>query len=239
MTAGLAKCAECSIRHRGLCSVLTADQLKKLGAISRRQVISAGRAIFRDGDETLAFANIVSGVVKLTKVTTNGQEHIIALLHPPDFLGQTFSEKHRFSAVAATDVVLCTYPKGPFLKLLAEYPQLEHYLFECTVRELDVCREWTLMQRRKSSSARVASFLLMIARRARDVGCEEQPPNVARFQLPLSRQDMADYLGLTMETVSRQLGGLKRDGVIRLETVRDVVVPDLGRLSRVAEMEEV
>lgn len=213
------------------------EQLEKLSSIARRRTVPANHYIFRDGDEAISFAAIVTGVVKLIKTTAEGERHIIGLVYAPEFLGHTFAEQHRFSAAAATDVDMCTFPRASFNRLLDDFPELERWLFEFTVRELDISRDWTLMLGRKSSYERVASLLLIIAKRARAAGCQPHADNSAEFELPLTRSELADYLGLTLETVSRKISGLKRKGLIELRTTRGIVVPDISLLAEVANME--
>src|SRR5271165_6712245 len=130
------RCEPCFIRHKGICAALSAEQLERLSSIARRRTLPANQYIFRDGDEAISFAAIVSGVVKLIKTTAEGERHIIGLVYAPEFLGHTFAEQHRFSAAAASEVELCTYPRAAFSQLLVEYPELERWLFEFTVREL-------------------------------------------------------------------------------------------------------
>ncbi len=232
-----ARCDVCAVRHRGLCSALSASQQERLSAIARRRTLPANHYIFRDGDEALTFASILSGVVKLIKTTADGEQHIIGLMYAPEFLGHTFAKQHRFSAAAATEVELCTYPRAAFGRLMLEIPMMERWLFEFTARELDLCRDWTLMLGRKSSYERVASLLLMIAKRARYTGSAPLPENYAQFELPLTRSELADYLGLTLETVSRMVGKLKRKGLIELRSTREVIVPDIEFLAEVANMD--
>ncbi len=231
------RCEACFIRHRGICRALSLEQLERLSSIARRRTVPANHYIFRDGDEAISFAAIVSGVVKLIKTTAEGERHIIGLVYAPEFLGHTFAEQHRFSAAAATEVDMCTFPRASFNRLQDEFPELERWLFEFTVRELDISRDWTLMLGRKSSYERVASLLLIIAKRSRAAGCGPLAKNSAEFELPLTRSELADYLGLTLETVSRKISGLKRKGLIELRTTREIVVPDIGQLAEVANME--
>jgi CRP/FNR family transcriptional regulator, anaerobic regulatory protein len=223
--------------HPRLCSVLSGAQREKLTAIARRRIVPANHYIFRDGEEVTGFASILSGVVKLVKTTSDGEQHIIGLMYAPDFLGHTFETFHRFSAAAANEVELCTYPRAPFTRLMLENPVMERWLFEFTARELDLCREWTLMLGRKSSYERVASLLLMIASRARHMGEGPAPENFAEFELPLTRSELADYLGLTLETVSRMIGKLKKGGLIELRSSREVAVPDISRLAEAARQD--
>ena len=232
-----ARCDMCVARYHALCSTLSGEQLERLSAMGRRRTVPANHYIFRDGDEALYFGAILSGVVKLIKTTADGEQHIIGLMYAQDFLGHTFGKNHRFSAAAATEVELCTFPRAPFSRLLDDYPQLERWLFQFTARELDHCRDWTLTLGRKSSYERVASLLLMIARRARYTGQTPLPRNLAQFELPLTRSELADYLGLTLETVSRMIGKLKRKGLIELRSTREVIVPDIELLAAVANMD--
>jgi CRP/FNR family transcriptional regulator len=232
-----ARCDMCIARYRALCSTLSGEQLERLANVGRRRTVPANQYIFRDGDEVLHFASILSGVVKLIKTTADGEQHIIGLMYAQDFLGHTFGKNHRFSAAAATEVELCTFPRRPFGRLLDDYPSMERWLFEFTVRELDHCRDWTLTLGRKSSYERVASLLLIIARRARYTGNGPLPRNYAQFELPLMRSELADYLGLTLETVSRMISKLKRKGLIELRSTREVIVPDIGLLAAIANMD--
>ncbi len=233
------RCESCFIRHRGICAALSGDALEKLSSIARRRTIPVNHYIFRDGDEAISFAAIVSGVVKLIKTTAEGERHIVGLVYAPEFLGHTFSEQHRFSAAAATEVDMCTFPRTSFNRLLVEVPEMERWLFAFTVRELDISRDWTVMLGRKSSYERVASLLLIMAKRSRNAGCAPAPENSAQFDLPLTRSELADYLGLTLETVSRKISGLKRKGLIELRSTREIVVPDIELLAEVANMDHI
>ena len=117
-----ARCDLCAARYRALCSTLSGEQLERLSAMGRRRTVPANHYIFRDGDEALYFAAILSGVVKLIKTTADGEQHIIGLMYGRDFLGHTFAKHHRFSAVAATEVELCMFPRAPFTRLLDDFP---------------------------------------------------------------------------------------------------------------------
>ena len=109
-----AKCDICTARFRALCSTLTGEQLERLSGMGRRRTVPPNHYIFRDGDEAQYFASILSGVVKLVKTTADGEQHIMGLMIPPEDFGHTLSKHHRFSAAAATEVELCTFPRAPF-----------------------------------------------------------------------------------------------------------------------------
>jgi CRP/FNR family transcriptional regulator len=151
-------------------------------------------------------------------------------------MGQSLNKHHTYSAESATDVVLCAYPRAAFEHFLKSHPELERQIFHATIRELDLCRDWTLLLGRKCSYERVAGFLLMMARRVPRQSVN-QPKNYVHFELPFTRAEMADYLGLTLETVSRQFSQLKKKQVIALPSSRDIVIPDIELLSVVAQIE--
>src|SRR5262249_26405398 len=113
-------------------------------------------------------------------------------------------------------------------RMMKESPGLENRLLHQTLKELDEARDWMVTLGRKTASEKIASFLLMIARHI-DPTVEPETGRVT-FDLPLTRADIPDFLGLTMETVSRQLTRLRAEGVIRIENNRHVTVDQISRL---------
>ena len=231
-----ARCETCQVRRDGICATLDEEVRAGLLRLSRRKAIPAHSAIFRDGDLADYYYNITSGIVKLVKTLADGHQHIVGLLYPGDFMGQSLNKHHTYAAESATDVELCAYPKAPFEHFMKSHPELERQIFHATIRELDLCRDWTLLLGRKCSYERVAGFLLMMARRASRKNPSEQKNDV-HLELPFTRAEMADYLGLTLETVSRQFSHLKKKEVIALPSSRDIIIPDIELLSVVAQIE--
>jgi CRP/FNR family transcriptional regulator, anaerobic regulatory protein len=236
VTAGqISRCELCSVRNRAVCGALNQDELEHLNRIARRKLVHAGETILSDQEPAAFFGNIVSGVVKLTKTLSDGRQQIVGLQFAPDFLGRAFSAKNPYFAEAATDVDLCLFHRADFEKLMGTYPDLEHRLFERTLHELDAAREWMVLLGRKTAEEKVASFLLMLANRSAMIGCaDDATPNEARFVLPLTRSDIADYLGLTIETVSRQITRLRVRNFIRPLDSRTFLVPNLELLTKAA-----
>ncbi|MFN0219539.1 MAG: helix-turn-helix domain-containing protein [Hyphomicrobium sp.] len=184
------------------------------------------------------FANVVSGVVKLTKSLTDGRQQIVGLQFPSNFLGRPYGQASTYDAEAATNVRLCTFARPQFERLVRDFPGLEHRLFENALTELDAARDWMLLLGRKSASEKVASFLMLVAENSRQVGCSgSDAESSAKFDLPLTRTEIADYLGLTIETVSRQLSKLRALGKISLEGPRTILVSDMRRLAEAAEQQ--
>jgi CRP/FNR family transcriptional regulator len=232
-------CEACAIRGGALCSGISGEELVRLYAIARHRRVAAGQMIMRCDEEPAYFATVMSGVVKLSRALGDSRQQIVGLQFPSDFLGRPFRGRSPYDAEAATEVHLCTYPTHQFEALMKEFPGIEHRLFERTLDELDSAREWMLMLGRKSAREKLASLLLMIAKRSQTPTCASQPPprigEELICDLSLSRTAIADFLGLTIETVSRQFSALKSEGIIVLPSHREVVVPNLARLELAAE----
>lgn len=220
-------CEACEARHRGICGALSPDQLLGLSKTSSKQKIEAGAELVGDQETIDHYSNVLGGVVKLTKTLSDGRQQIVGLQFAPDFLGRPFRSESAINAEAATDVALCSFPKATIERMMKESPGLEHLLLTQTLKELDEARDWMVTLGRKTAAEKVASFLLLIAR---NIDPTAPTRSGASFDLPLTRADIADFLGLTIETVSRQLTRLRTDGVIRIENNRHVVVDNMARL---------
>lgn len=229
------KCQTCAIRHRAICGALHTDALTSLNSIARDKTVRAGEVILSPLDESPPLANIVSGVVKLTTGLSDGRSQIVGLQFASDFLGRPFKKTCTYVAEAVTDVKLCSYQHSEFEAIWQAHPDLKDNLLKHTLDELDAAREWMLLLGRKSAREKIASFLLLVGRRNVDEGCgTASNMNFVSLNLPLTRSDIADFLGLTTETVSRQLSRLKNEDMIRLEGGRRVIIPDLDRMTIVA-----
>ena len=220
-----APCQGCEIRHNGICGALTPAQLAALMRHSRRVRRPAGEVLLSDAAPIDSYGHVLRGVVKLSKVLEDGRQQVVGLQFAPDLLGRLFARESRVTAEAATDVDLCVVPKASMEALVSENPALKHRVMLQTLRELDEARDWMVTLGRKSAAEKVASFLYLIA-------SHTEPAETAEtvFDLPLSRADIGDFLGLTIETVSRQMSKLKADGVIEIVHYRHVSVPDMARL---------
>lgn len=207
---------------------MSTEQLAELSRSAAKRRVREGDELYGDAQAVDTYSNVLSGVVKLTKMLSDGRQQIVGLQFAPDFLGRPFKRETTLSAEAATDVELCSFPRAAIERMMAEQPGLEHRLLEQTLKELDEARDWMLALGRKSAAEKVASFLLMIAR---NLDPRAEPRRAIAFDLPLSRGEIADFLGLTVETVSRQFTRLKEDGTIRIVANRSIHVEDVGVLA--------
>jgi CRP/FNR family transcriptional regulator len=225
-----AECSECPIRHRAVCAHCESDELMRLEAMKVYRDFKAGETILWSGEAMHIVGSVVDGVVALNRTMEDGRRQVVGLLLPSDFVGRPDRAAAPYDAVAATDVTLCCFRRLPFLQLVTETPAIGRRLLEMTFDELDAAREWMLLLGRKTAREKIASYLAILARRARLSGGQRGQTGTLSFDLPMTRETIADYLGLTIETVSRQFTALRRDGVIVLEGQRHVQVPNLADL---------
>lgn len=222
-------CSDCPIRHRAVCARCETDELERLEQIKYYRSFQAGQTVVWAGDKMDFVGSVVSGIASLTQTMEDGRTQMVGLLLPSDFVGRPGREGAAYDVIATTDIVMCCFRKKPFEAMMMETPHIAHRLLEMTLDELDAAREWMLVLGRKTAREKIASLLSIIARRDATLNISPMTGPVV-FDLPLTREAMADYLGLTLETVSRQISALKKDGVIHLEGKRHVTVPNIERL---------
>jgi CRP/FNR family transcriptional regulator len=226
----MSNCDLCVVRNRAICSALDAKELVALNAIGRRRNLSAGESLIWEGEDSVLVANVIEGVLKLSTGTEDGREQIVGVVYPSDFIGRPFGTTTSHGVTALTEARVCVFSRRDFDSFAQDHPGLEHKLLERTLGELDRTRRWMLLLGRKSAAEKVASFLVDSAERLGEVGCESFQKREKRFALPFSRQQIADVLGLTIETVSRQFTRLKAEGIIDLPSRREVVIRDIDAL---------
>ncbi|MBC2652175.1 MULTISPECIES: Crp/Fnr family transcriptional regulator [Novosphingobium] len=221
----MASCETCVVRNRAICAALDAQEIGALNAIGRTRTLTPGEALIWEGDDSVLVANVIDGVLKLSTGTEDGREQIVGMVFASDFIGRPFGATTGHGVTALTEATVCVFNRRDFDAFAREHPALEHKLLQRTLTELDRTRRWMLLLGRKSASEKVASFLLEMAERTASPGCEHhEPAGEIRLDLPVSRQQIADVLGLTIETVSRQFTRLKGEGVIDLPSRREVVI---------------
>lgn len=221
-----ALCLACEARHNGICGALDPKQLMQLGRQAGRRDVEPGTELIASAVPADGYANILSGVVKLTRLLPDGRQQIVGLQFAPDFLGRPFAQSSEVWAHAASAVRLCSFPRSALEEMVRQSPELEHRLHKQALRELDEAREWMMILGQKSAAEKVASFLLLLGHHI-DPYAEGFS---AVFDIPLGRSDIADFLGLTIETVSRQLSHLRKAGIIVIEKNRRVTVRDISAL---------
>lgn len=229
-------CRSCAIRSRALCRALPDATLDQINRLSRRRRVKAGRALFHEDEANTVVATVLSGVVKVSVSLADGRTQVVGLHFPADFIGRPFAAPLAPLTEAATDVELCCFDRSRFEALLVEHKGLEEAFVRQVTADLDAAREWMLLLGHKTAEERMASLILLCLRRLAPPDCAGHIPDAdVRVELPLSRTEIAQFLGLTIETVSRMLKRLSTRGVIAIESGRGIRVTDRGGLERRAE----
>lgn len=227
-------CGECPVRDRAACAALTDDERDELARAGRVRVLARGETLFSAGEANRACATLISGMLKVTRTRADGSERILALIHPAGFIGELFQPFAQHDVVALGESRMCVFAGSSFDAALDRYPALTRALLRRTQEDLYASRELIALSGSGSARSRVAGSLLGIARAASDAPCHGSQ----RFDLPLTRGELAEMLGLTIETVSRTLTALERDGVVKRKGARGIELIDPARLADLAEAED-
>jgi CRP-like cAMP-binding protein len=194
--------------------------LDTLGSVCR---FKRGATIFTEGDKMESSYKIVSGAVRLTRMTEDGRRQIVEFRVAGDFVGFEWDGRYRLSAEAVRDVTAVRYAKTRVDRLIETRIDVRDRVVALIRKELREAHEHLITLGCPGAKERVATFLLQLTRRA---GASDGDV----IQIELGRQDIADYLGLTLETVSRTLSDFKRMGIISLPKRRQIVIRSRARL---------
>lgn len=173
-----------------------------------QMMLRKGEELFAEGDEVEYFYQVVSGAVRSYKLLSDGRRQIDAFHLPGDIFGLEAGREHRFSAEAVGDVQVTAYRRSRLSALIEEDAAFRDRIMTATLRSLQRAQDHMLLLGRKTAQEKLATFLLDMAGRLSD--------DDEHFDLPMQRSDIADHLGLTIETVSRTLTQFARSGLIRL-----------------------
>src|SRR5262245_318175 len=207
------------------------EDLRALQQVGMKVRFARNETIFNDGDEATNCYKVISGAVRLCKHMADGRRQIADFLLAGDFFGFMQFRNYKFTAEAVGDVVLMCYPQRQVARLSSSMPNLRGRLLVLLSQRLLGMQDHLVMLGRQTAKERVASFLLHIAERS------DAEEGIA-FDLPMSRQDIADYLGLTIETVCRMLSELKRERVIAIPSLSQIILNDKDALESLTDGSE-
>ena len=222
-------CARCDIPWVGVCAALDQAELGDLEAIMNHRRLDRGQTLLMEGD-TAGFAyNVIGGGVKLYKSLPDGRTQITGFLMPGDFLGLPLRGTYAYSAEALAESELYQFPRSALQATFENHPRLQARLLEVVHDDLAAAQEHMLLLGCKNAEERVCTFLLSLLTRAERVHGAVDP-----LPLPVRRRDIADYLGLTIETVSRTFTELRKDGLIAIGKADEVSIRDRTALAAIA-----
>lgn len=204
-------CADCSVRPHAICAALDRNELRQLEQIGHHFQYRPNEPVFSQEEIATSCYNLLDGVLRLYRLLPDGRRQIVGFALPGDFLSLSVNDRHAISADAIGPVVVCRFVKTSFSRFAENKPNLLRRINEFMTRDLVEAQEQMVLLGRRSAEEKIATFLIKWRDRLGKIG-----PLSPITQLPMSRQDIADYLGLTIETVSRTFTKLERDGVIQI-----------------------
>jgi cAMP-binding proteins - catabolite gene activator and regulatory subunit of cAMP-dependent protein kinases len=224
-TGLLAPCAHCEVRHLAVCSALDQEEAHALYAAASSQLLGPGVVLARQGDPRKHVYTVVRGALRLVRLTADGRRQVAGFALPGDFVGLSGSPTYQHDIETLGETQLCSFGVEAMRRLAERYPALQAKLLERACIELDSAREQMMSLARMNPTERLADFLLKLA--AREARAGNPGPMVA---LPMPRADIADHLGLTVETVSRCLTSLRNRGLIAMPETYRVEILDFAGL---------
>lgn len=207
-------CSACRQRHLSICAAFGDHELVSFDRVVQHKTMPPKTVLFEQGTTADFVFSVSDGTVRLFRLLPDGRRQIIGFAIKGDFLGTAMSDRHEYTAEAVDTIKVCRIPRLAFQSMLDEKPHLLKKLHEIAGREIHTSQDQIVLLGRKNAEERVAAFLLSYRERLSRVSSLS-----VHVPLPMSRQDIADYLGLTIETVSRTISKLARDKLL-------VVVPD-------------
>jgi CRP/FNR family transcriptional regulator, anaerobic regulatory protein len=226
---GIDPCSVCVARPLSVCNAIDDADLARLAAVAVVTEAPAGRTFISEGEPADSFFNVTAGSAKLFKLLPDGRRQITGFVGIGHFLGLAVSDVYAFSAEAMEPVRYCRFSRPRLRALLDDFPLMEKRLLEVAANELVAAQEQMLLLGRKTARERLASFLVLQSRQGLPCGSSR-----SRFTLPMSRSDIADYLGLTIETVSRTLTRLRGERLIDLVSQSELAILDPNGLESLA-----
>ncbi len=206
-------CAFCAVRMHSICAVLTPEQRADLDRMAKRAIVAPKESLFSQGQPSSRVFNVTEGVVRLYKLLPDGRRQVVGFRTPGDFIGLSAGDHHALSADAINRVSICWFQKQAFSRFADDKLALLRKLNEFANREIAQAHERMMLLGRFSAEEKMASFLLGWRERMARLGRRKDD-----IALPMSRRDIADYLGLTIETVSRTFTRLEREKVFGVVT---------------------
>lgn len=224
-------CEDCPVRPITICRRLDPVTLANLRALGTLQRLGPGQPIFHEGDPVRRVFMLANGSLKIYTLLADGRRQITGFMFPGDFLGISVDDEYAFTAEALVQSELWWFTRDVFDRFVEDNPKIERELYRMAAHELAAAQSQMVLLGRKTAAERLASFFLALVERQELVVGERQ----VAFDLPMSRLDVADYLGLTKETVSRMLAELRSRNLIRLASQDRIEVLDRAGLMEMAE----
>jgi CRP/FNR family transcriptional regulator, anaerobic regulatory protein len=227
---GSPACERCDVRRFTFCGALEVGEQTAISAIAVTMGFAPHQPIIYEGDTGAFFFNLTIGTAVAYKMFADGRRQVMGFLMPGDFFGLAPRGVYVYSVDAITPVTSCRYPRPALDGLCRKYPRLEERMFRGVMDELALAQDQILMLGRQGAQERVAAFLINLSERIAQHGGDGDS-----IELPMTRADIADYLGLTTETVSRTVTAMARDGLIVIQRPDRIDLSDREALVEISQ----
>lgn len=218
----------CHPRDSFLYSSLTQEEADQLETLSKRSQYQSEASLFHQHSDAKQVYTVISGTLLVERLSAIGQRQVLAFLFPGDFLGFTHNPYFEFSLQALTQVEVATYKRKRFLSMCNEIPQLKQNIEQISSNVLASALDQVFALGQKKAHERLCFFLKQLIKRHPDASFDA-------VTLEMSRRDIGDYLGLTIETVSRAFSKLKKDNIIAIRDAVDIRITDIERFEELAD----
>ena len=191
-------CNNCQARFRGICSSLSNEQLNEISQSVQHAHYPKGKEVISFNEEANKIYNIVNGSIRQYKILSDGRRQIVGFLFPGDFLGIPYEEKFSYYADTIEDTCLCVFSRQDFESYLVKFPVFEKEVLKKTSLKLSDAFEQNMLLGKKNAREKLATFLILLLKVQNN---SKNETNL--FKIPMTREDIADYLGLRTETTCR------------------------------------
>ena len=225
-----APCTRCGSRIAGICAALDIAGLDEMAHEARRSPVVARETLFRDGDPASSIVMLVRGMAKLSRLMPDGRQQVLGFRFAGDVMGFTQGKCHSADAEMLTEGVVCRMTRVQLDAMLARFPAAQRRMMDLCVQELALAQDQLVTVGRRHAEQRVAAFLLSLSVAARRRG-----ERTRQLDMPMTRAEIGDLLGLALETVSRAFTALRKRGLVIESAGHRVELPDLEALALVAD----
>jgi CRP/FNR family transcriptional regulator len=229
----VSRCMICSAKNLNMCGALEPEELSRLSKIARCETFGGSEALFHEGDKAGTVYNVTDGAIRLSTMLKNGRRQVVGFMFTGDFIGFPDGDAYPWTGEAVRGAKVCRFSRADLARVVADFPQVEHRLLEMATADLSSAQEHILMLGQSSAAEKVSAFLLMVSRKSARRGGIANP-----VHLPMTREDIADYLGLAFETVSRCFTRLESSGLITVESTRVIRINDFDALADFSDDDE-
>lgn len=213
--------------------------LQELAELCTRRVYTHDETVAEERIQLGFIGFVAKGILRLQKLQPDGSVHVVGLLVENDMFGRLFNGPLHFSIAATGDTEICAFPREPFEALASRRPELERLLMLNILNELDAAREWMLILTNYRVTERLAGFLVLLCRRWAGVAkLARVEQDLIALTIPVSRSDLANFLGTRPESLSRAFHALADKGLIRLRTPYEIEILDICAVIELAGSEE-